>query len=179
MPGYEIDWNASAAWAQAILSFVGIIASGYIAAKVAGLPALTARHQRLAALASIVGEAVGLLKAAQAFCDEYDARPAGLTHDLGPFDRHLTVVAGLPFLEITPGTLVHGLIQVREDVAKARAHVETINHALVSGSPASRYMGKRIGEWAQNAEMFEAVVAGFAEQAAEAERNWWKPSVHG
>ena len=130
----EIDWGVAAAWAQAVLSFLGIVVGAYIAAKVAGLPVLSARHQRLAALVGLIDAGVVLLRLAKKYADDYDAGTLGIVDPPSKFDRAIASITAVPLLDVSPGVLISGLIELREDLAFARELVAHYQDTSRSGA---------------------------------------------
>ncbi|MFZ5719218.1 MAG: hypothetical protein ACOY5Y_07090 [Pseudomonadota bacterium] len=171
----RMDGATAAAWAQAILTFAGIVASGWIAARVAALPILASRHQRLSALVCIVSAGVERLDRAQRLSDDYDDGVLGLVDDPATFDRVIEAIGHLPLLEISPGALVSGLLELRENLALARKLVADLQQVVIEGPVVARNNGARISPWLEAARGLESNVVEFAAEAARAERQWWLP----
>ncbi|MDO8902521.1 MAG: hypothetical protein Q7V15_14330 [Phenylobacterium sp.] len=169
------DSSATAAWAQAFLSFVAIVVSGYLAAKVAGRPTLTARHQRLAALSGLVGVARQIIKAAQAEASAVgNSTSSSPAFDLNRFDRTIDALKTIPILEVSPGILVEDLIELQENLTSARDEMAKLLRDAPSGigvyNTALFYEGAR-----RHAEELERKLIIEAMAAARAERRWWQP----
>ena len=111
------EGEAPAAWAQAIFSVLAI----YVAARVTALPGLTVRRQRLSALLGLVDKCVELQLSAAGFAEYIGS---------GGFDFHrfdtasAAYNAGAAFHEVVPWELVWALLQLQEDLVKARAEME-------------------------------------------------------
>ena len=170
--GCVYDAGATAAWAQALLSFAGIVVGAYIAARVAGLPTLANRHQRLAALAGMIDVARKVLKAASKESSVFDG--PGVTgvaaFDLSRFDRTIAALAAVPLFEVSPGVLVEGLIELQENLASARDEMEL----LISPKPdrPKNNMHHFYGAAIRQAEGLLSDVTSAAMVASRAERRW-------
>ena len=170
----DIDWNAAAAWAQAVFTFLGIVVGAYIAAKVAARPTLSVRHQRLAALIGIVSLGLELLQLASRRADEFDSGTLAIVEPREKYDRAIASISAVPLLDVSPGALVLGLIKLREDLAMARDIMINLQATKHDRTTAARYMSRLLAPMIEAADTLQAGTVTAAMQAHAAERTWWQ-----
>lgn len=182
--GGEIDWSATAAWAQAVLSALAIFVSTYVAARVANLPGLTARHQRLGALLAIVRNHQQMLQEASKAADDHDnEEPRPLSFDISRLDRALKALEGLPLIEYS-AEVVDKLIYLETRIMHVREEMDGLRtaHELREGQPLtldqSLVMHSRtlqIRGVAESTQDLVDILEGERALSAYAEKHWLRP----
>ena len=168
-----IDWAATAAWAQAVLTFIGIIASGWIAAAVSQRPSLAQKHQRLSALAAIGDNARKTLVGAARFAESAAGTMGPHYFDVSLIDSAIFALDSVVLWEVSPGTLAADVIRTREYLVAAKTEM-----TRVVASGAKRKAPDLGNFWAgavdQAADLCGKVTSE-AMFAARAEMHWWLP----
>jgi hypothetical protein len=135
----HMDVDATAVLVQSTLgvlaiaiSAVGIVASGYIAAKVAGRAGLTQKRQRLDALAGMTKVAADVLRSAGAEIRAAEESNSLARYDLGRFDHVMAALAAVPLWDVSPGSLVQRLIELQENLSIARDRLRGLSEQSAS-----------------------------------------------
>jgi hypothetical protein len=157
-----------------LVTGLGIIASGYIAAKVTQRPILAARHERLSALSAIADNGRRVLAEAKMECDNFDADTTiSPVFELDRFRRIESAIAGLPLLEISPGYLVDGLLELRADLINGLITMDDFLRNAPAGV-GGHNIGGRFDNGLTRAELLLRNVMLEAGKASKAETNWWR-----
>jgi len=166
-----LDVNATAAFVQSILGVLAIMASGYIAARVAGRAALTQNRQRLDALAGMTKVAADVLRSGGAEIRAAEAANTLASYDLGRFDHVIAALSAVPLWDVSPGGLVQRLIELQENLAIARERVRGLTErpASVLGD---NYGAHFVGAVTKHADDLASAATQAAAEAKAAEQRW-------
>lgn len=144
--GYSVDWSATAAWAQAIMSGGAVFFAARLAEKSAFRTAQHERYDRGGALLGLYQEALETL---EELADAFTPGHKGVTPVMpttGELDELIAVLSAVPILELDGWAGANELFRVRRAVRDGRGLFEQF------GTLGAEEMGKLSRSHAQMVE---------------------------